>query len=94
MLFVLHPIMGISTCVINTSVSTVRSGYIQRRIVKIAEDISVKYDGTVRNLENTIYEFAYADCGLDPTELIVKGGKSMVCNLSRMVDRMNTSVEK
>jgi DNA-directed RNA polymerase beta' subunit len=79
--------------IINTSVSTARSGYIQRRIVKIAEDISVKYDGTVRNLDNNIYEFAYADCGLDPAELIVKNGKSMICNLTRMVDRLNMKYE-
>ena len=91
--FYLHAMTG-RDGVINTSVSTAKSGYIQRRIVKIAEDISVKYDGTVRNLENTIYEFAYADCGLDPTELIVKGGKSMVCNLSRMADRLNMACEK
>lgn len=90
--FYLHAMTG-RDGVINTSVSTAKSGYIQRRIVKIAEDISVKYDGTVRNLENNIYEFAYADCGLDPTELIVKGGKSMVCNLSRLADRLNMSCE-
>ena len=91
--FYLHAMTG-RDGIINTSVSTAKSGYIQRRIVKIAEDISVKYDGTVRNLENNIYEFAYADCGLDPTELIVKGGKSMICNLSRMVDRLNMSCEE
>jgi DNA-directed RNA polymerase beta' subunit len=90
--FYLHAMTG-RDGVINTSVSTARSGYIQRRIVKIAEDISVKYDGTVRNLDNNIYEFAYADCGLDPTELIMKGGKSMVCNLSRVVDKLNMKCE-
>lgn len=90
--FYLHAMTG-RDGIINTSVSTARSGYIQRRIVKIAEDISVKYDGTIRNLDNNIYEFAYADCGLDPAELIVKGGKSMICNLSRMVDRLNMKCE-
>ena len=90
--FYLHAMTG-RDGIINTSVSTARSGYIQRRIVKISEDISVKYDGTIRNLDNNIYEFAYADCGLDPTELIVKGGKSMICNISRMVDHLNTQCE-
>jgi DNA-directed RNA polymerase beta' subunit len=87
--FYLHAMTGRSG-IIDTSTGTARSGYIQRRIVKLTEDIIVKYDGTVRNLDNNVYEFVYADCGLDTSELIVKGGKSMICNVARMVDRMNT----
>ena len=90
--FYLHALTG-RTGIIDTSTGTARSGYIQRRIVKIAEDLAVKYDGTVRNLNNNIYEFAYADSGLDPSELIVKNGKSMICNMSRLVDKLNTGVE-
>ena len=90
--FYLHAMTG-RTGIIDTSTGTARSGYIQRRIVKIAEDLSVKYDGTIRSLNNNIYEFAYADIGTDPTELIVKNGKNMICNIARMVDRLNTKVE-
>lgn len=87
--FYLHAMTG-RTGIIDTSTGTARSGYIQRRIVKIAEDLSVKYDGTVRNLDNNIYEFSYADNGMDLTELVVKGGKNMICNVSRIVDKLNT----
>lgn len=91
--FYLHAMTG-RTGIIDTSMGTARSGYIQRRIVKIAEDIAVKYDGTVRNLDNNIYEFAYADCGLDPTELVVKNDEYMICNVERMVDRLNVNVQQ
>jgi len=35
-----------STC--DTAMNTATSGYIQRRIIKLIEDIKVQYDGTVR----------------------------------------------
>jgi DNA-directed RNA polymerase beta' subunit len=91
--FYLHAMTGRSG-IVDTSTGTARSGYIQRRVVKLTEDIGVQYDGTVRNLDKNIYEFVYADCGLDTGELIVKNGKSLICNISRMVDRMNTACEK
>ena len=90
--FYLHAMTGRSG-IIDTSTGTARSGYIERRIVKLTEDTTVCYDGTVRNLKKEICEFSYADCGLDPTELVVKGGKSMICNVSRLVDRLNMECE-
>lgn len=48
-------------------VDTAESGYIQRKLVKSMEDLSVKYDGTVRNANNTIVQFIYGDNGVDTT---------------------------
>ena len=48
---------------------TAESGYIQRRLVKALEDLSVKYGGTVRNGINNIVQFAYGDDGIDPCKL-------------------------
>jgi DNA-directed RNA polymerase II subunit RPB1 len=50
---------------IDTAVKTAETGYIQRRLVKALEDVSVKYDGTVRNSLGDIIEFVYGEDGLD-----------------------------
>jgi DNA-directed RNA polymerase beta' subunit len=46
---------------------TSETGYIQRRLVKALEDISIKYDRTVRNSRGFIVQFLYGEDGLDAT---------------------------
>ena len=50
---------------IDTAVKTAETGYIQRRLVKALEDVTICYDGTVRNSTNSVIEFAYGDDGID-----------------------------
>ncbi|KAI8250485.1 DNA-directed RNA polymerase II subunit RPB1 [Colletotrichum sp. SAR11_239] len=50
---------------IDTAVKTAETGYIQRRLVKALEDVSAKYDGTVRNSLGDILQFLYGEDGLD-----------------------------
>lgn len=50
---------------IDTAVKTAETGYIQRRLVKALEDVSVTYDGTVRNSLNHVIQFAYGEDGMD-----------------------------
>ncbi|KAI1342827.1 DNA-directed RNA polymerase II subunit RPB1 [Xylariaceae sp. FL0016] len=50
---------------IDTAVKTAETGYIQRRLVKALEDVSARYDGTVRNSLGDIIQFAYGEDGLD-----------------------------
>ncbi|KAI0021106.1 DNA-directed RNA polymerase II subunit RPB1 [Xylariomycetidae sp. FL0641] len=50
---------------IDTAVKTAETGYIQRRLVKALEDVSAKYDGTVRNSLGDIIQFIYGEDGLD-----------------------------
>ncbi|KAH9893034.1 beta and beta-prime subunits of DNA dependent RNA-polymerase [Xylariomycetidae sp. FL2044] len=52
---------------IDTAVKTAETGYIQRRLVKALEDLSAKYDGTVRNSLGDIIQFIYGEDGLDGT---------------------------
>ncbi len=54
---------------IDTAVKTAETGYIQRRLVKALEDITVHYDGTVRNSTGTILQFVYGEDGLDGTQV-------------------------
>jgi DNA-directed RNA polymerase beta' subunit len=78
----------------DTAMGTSKSGYTQRKLTKVTENISVKYDGTVRNVEGHIYQFAYNEDGLDPSETIIKKGDGLFCDVGRLVDMLNMECEK
>jgi len=50
---------------IDTSIKTSKTGYIQRQLIKILEDLSVKYDNTIRNFSNTAIQLVYGENGID-----------------------------
>ncbi|KAI1495581.1 DNA-directed RNA polymerase II subunit RPB1 [Biscogniauxia marginata] len=54
---------------IDTAVKTAETGYIQRRLVKALEDVSARYDGTVRNSLGDIIQFIYGEDGLDGMQI-------------------------
>jgi DNA-directed RNA polymerase beta' subunit len=49
----------------DTALGTGETGYMQRRIIKLMEDIHIANDGTLRDDCNQIYEFYYGKYGLD-----------------------------
>jgi DNA-directed RNA polymerase II subunit RPB1 len=57
--------MGGREGLIDTAVKTSDSGYIQRRLVKTMEDLRVEYDGTVRNVNGSIFQHHYGGDGAD-----------------------------
>jgi len=57
--------MGGREGLIDTAVKTAETGYIQRRLVKALEDVTVAYDGTVRNSLGDIVQFIYGEDGMD-----------------------------
>lgn len=63
--FFFHTIGG-REGLVDTAVKTADSGYMQRRLMKALEDISIKYDSTVRMSNEHIVQFTYGDDGLDP----------------------------
>lgn len=50
---------------IDTAVKTAETGYIQRRLVKALEDVSARYDGTVRNSLGDVIQYLYGEDGRD-----------------------------
>lgn len=59
--------MGGRQGIIDTAVKTADTGYMQRRLIKLIEDISVMYDYTVRTCDRKeIIQFRFGDDGLDP----------------------------
>jgi DNA-directed RNA polymerase II subunit RPB1 len=77
----------------DTAMGTAKSGYIQRRIIKVCEDISVKYDGSVRDATGKIYQLAYGYNGLDPCCTVKVGNKQQACDISRIADKLNLQFE-
>ena len=57
--------MGGRVGLIDTAVKTSTTGYIQRRLIKGLEDLSVNYDMTIRNGKNKVVQFSYGDDSFD-----------------------------
>ncbi len=55
------------------SLKTRHSGYMERRLVGALQDLKVEYDGTIRDAANRIVQFSPGEDGLDPAK-IEKGG--------------------
>ena len=54
---------------IDTAVKTADTGYIQRQLVKAMEDLTVQYDGSVRDARGNIVQFHYGEDGLNSTKI-------------------------
>ena len=74
---------------IDTAIKTAQTGYIQRRLVKALEDLSVRYDGTVRVANETIIQYIYGENGINQLtqtkvklKLVTYNNKDLVDNLS------------
>ena len=74
--------------VCDTAMATATSGYNMRRIVKLTEDITVHYDGTIRDLTGRRFQNVYGELGYDPTKLIRVNGKNRVCNVKNLANRL------
>jgi DNA-directed RNA polymerase III subunit RPC1 len=61
--------MGGREGLVDTAVKTAETGYMARRLMKALEDLSMQYDRTVRNSENTVVQFTYGDDGLNPDKM-------------------------
>jgi len=66
--FIFHT-MGGREGLVDTAVKTAETGYMARRLMKALEDLSMRYDSTVRNSENTVVQFTYGDDSLDPEKM-------------------------
>jgi DNA-directed RNA polymerase subunit A' len=51
------------------SLKTRHSGYMERRLVGALQDLKVEYDGTVRDSSKRIVQFIPGEDGLDPSKI-------------------------
>ncbi|KAF9764400.1 DNA-directed RNA polymerase III subunit rpc1 [Nosema granulosis] len=63
--FFFHAVSG-REGLVDTAVKTAETGYMQRRLMKALEDLSVKYDYSVRTPFNDIVQYKYGEDGIDP----------------------------
>jgi DNA-directed RNA polymerase III subunit RPC1 len=66
--FLFHAISG-REGLVDTAVKTAETGYMSRRLMKSLEDLSSRYDHTVRNSSSNIVQFQYGDDKLDPVDM-------------------------
>lgn len=69
---------------VDTAVKTAETGYMQRRLIKALEDLSIQYDYTVRTSRANIVQFQYGDDGLDPMQMENDKGKPINFQLTLM----------
>jgi DNA-directed RNA polymerase beta' subunit len=62
-------------------------------MVKIAEDLQVKYDNTVRGVNESIIQFSYGDIGLDPKTSVIMKEDVHVCDVGRLATKLNYQYE-
>jgi DNA-directed RNA polymerase beta' subunit len=77
----------------DTALGTASSGYMQRKIVKLTEDLKVQYDGTVRDVNGCIYQMCYGTLGYDPKCTVKGNGQQEACDVGRLIARMNMEHE-
>lgn len=53
---------------LDTSLKTANSGYLQRCLVKHMEGVRLHYDGSVRDSDNEVLQFIYGEDGIDPSK--------------------------
>nr|CAG4642277.1 EOG090X00BV [Evadne anonyx] len=76
---------------IDTAVKTANSGYLQRCLVKHLEGLTVAYDGTVRDSDGSMIQFAYGEDGLDicKSQYLNKSGISFLLENSECIRSLN-----
>lgn len=91
--FIWHATSGREGCS-DTAMKTAQSGYIQRKMVKVLEDVQVKYDGTVRNTNGWVVQWAYGGDGFDRSECAFKNDNVFFADASKIADRLNNQFEE
>jgi len=78
----------------DTAMMTAKSGYVQRRIVKVCEDMETQYDGSVRDIIGNVYQLSYGQTGWDASKTIKVKGEQEVCDIGRLITKLNGEYEK
>lgn len=66
--FIFHAVSG-REGLVDTAVKTAETGYMQRRLMKALEDLTARYDLSVRNSVGGMVQFTYGDDALDPAAM-------------------------
>ena len=86
--------MGGREGLIDTAVKTSETGYIQRRLVKAMEDVSVRYDQTIRNSLGNVIEFLYGEDGMDGTAIEQQSLELLKVNLTKFESKYRWNFDR
>ena len=75
--------------VTDTAVRTATSGYIQRKMVKLMEELKVCNDYTVRNSQDTIVQLRYGTDCMNPSKTLIKNEKPHFIDVKRVISKLN-----
>lgn len=77
-------------------VDTADSGYIQKKIVNAINDFKVRHDGSVRDANGGVVQFAYGGDGFNAKELMTCGnlGYPFFVNMSIIAASLNSQAER
>lgn len=82
--YILHAMAG-RNGVISTSIKTAETGYLQRKLVKRLEDLTVYYDGTVRGGGEIIIQYIYGGDGYDGSKVEKQNINHMGFSMSELI---------
>lgn len=84
--YFLHAMAG-RIGVISTAIKTATTGYAQRKLMKVMEDLQMKYDNTVRNANNFMVSYVYGGDGFDGCKLEVQRFDYLVMNSLQLTEK-------
>ena len=79
--------------IVDTSVKTADTGYLQRRIMKALETITVEYDGTVRDSHKNLIELRYGGDNCDAAQLERVNLSFLKLNLEQLQQKFHPYAE-
>ena len=80
--------------VIDTAIRTANTGYTQRKMIKMMEDLRVNYLGVVESSNNNkIISFDYGGDNYDGSKVIYKNGKPTFVDVESLCNRLNADYE-
>lgn len=78
---------------IDTACKTADTGYIQRKMVKLLEDLQVTYRGTVEDSSKNIISFDYGGDNFDGAKVIYRGGEPLFMDVETICNKLNSDYE-
>jgi len=84
--YFLHAMAG-RIGVISTAIKTATTGYAQRKLMKVMEDLQLKYDHTVRNANNFMVCYSYGGDGFDGSKLETQRFDYLVMNSLQLAEK-------
>lgn len=90
--FIFHSMSG-REGISDTALKTANSGYVTRKMAKILEDTTIKYDGTIRANNDNIIQWSYGGDNFDRHEMAFKNGNVSFVDVDMVSSRLNNEYE-